>query len=320
MMLKNFFLLLKSPQVLTALLLLAIGLGVIMLSVKEYKSHSQQDIEVSSDAAQAQSIVTVQELQAMFSGSSASEDYEVIASKNLFSSNREAWTPPETKEDNDPEPDQNRRKSGIDQKAVKLYGTTLNQEQRLALIYYQGWPENERHRLLREGETAYQEAKGEELFLVTQVDKDSVTLEDNTGETFTVSLFGHERQQAKSKPSQEASIIVGGKEVKTASVQEDAQGSKQEQAREGATDDAQPETESGEGSEVTEEEEQLEAEQEASGDGQAPRSLQDVLERLRGGSGGQAAPGPDSEPAGQPDGEDKRRIETPFGPVYRPAD
>lgn len=308
---KNFFLLLISPQVLTALLLLAIGLGIIVLSVKEYKGHSQQDIEASPNAAQVQTTVTVQELQAMFSGSSAFGDYEVIASKNLFSSSREAWTPSEPKEDNDPEPEQNRRRSRVDQKAIRLYGTTLNQEQKLALIYYRGWPEKNRHRLLQEGQTAYRDADGQEaLFLVAQVDKDSVTLEDNTGESFTVSLFSHERQQAKSRPSQEASIIVGGKEVKTASVQEDAQDSKQEKAQAGAAGAAQPETESSEEPEVSEAEERVEAEKEVSEGGQEPNNLLEVLKRLRGGSDEQTAPG--SESSSQSNGENMRKTETPL--------
>jgi|GEM_PF-1598671 len=151
----------------------------------------------------------VEHLEAIAPGDIATDDFDIVVRRNLFSPDREAWDPPlisgELQKETGPD-----RKSPIGPKEFKLHGVINRQNQKMALIYYSGLPEQSRNRLVNEGETIYLDRnQKDDAFKIIAIENESVTV--SSGEdTFKVGLYSHERQHTESSEPYRISVVIGG--------------------------------------------------------------------------------------------------------------
>ena len=308
---KGIFYRIKGPQLFMSLIFVGLGLIMLVLSVRGYKEYSQKDIVALDSGSISETRVTMDELRSMFEFSHGSgENHELIARKNLFTPDREAWQPPPSNE----EEEETVSASSLDSGDFRLHGITFRGDSKKALIYSRKFPDQNKHRLVSEGETV--EDEGRELFTVAAIDSDFVTLESG-GESLRIGLYDHERSSVEVAAQPGRSIVIGGKD-ETASDQDTRPHSqipdelKPPGDKAGRVGSADPE-----GSEGV-------AEQEPPGGGLA--ELVDRIRQARGENGEGDSKAPSREQArGNQDMErrveegEMRRIDTPFGPVYRPV-
>ncbi len=347
---------LKSPQVLFPLVLFAFGGLIISSAWNLYGQQAQRQLPNAEVQPKKNGGPTVQEIRSEITQSSSREDenLEIIAEKNLFTSDRKAWQEPK-KEDSEQDGDQkgNDSKKQADQRSrqipkskIRLYGTTMTGSNNMALIYMEPFESKRKYYTAHEGDVLRDEGdRGEWLyFKVLSVDAESVTLEDPEGESFQVGLFDHQRERKKnaSRDTSGIHIAVGGEEEgqKAAGSQADGEEEKEKTA---------PDDQSGQGSEETgsasdqddqeseetgsasdqDDQESEDAEDTPSGEEspegsegkKGPESLVDALKKLR-------SQGEDSDQRNEDQEErerqveegNKRKIETPFGTIYRPAE
>lgn len=323
-MIKDFFVRIKGPHLFLSLIFLGLGVMVLAFGVKGYKEYSQREIKVTEAPARHDQNFSPEELQAMFgtSGDPAGNEFEVVAQQNLFSPDREAWTPPPANDQEEARPARTQR---VNPKEFKLYGVTFAGEEKMALIHYQRLPESSRNRLVAEGETIYQERNGgEAVFRVASIGVESVTLEAN-GDSFEVGLFSHERQVVQSSGEDRISIAIGGTSQPVEPTQASAPGQPETRPASEHSEARPSEPGSGhveagtEGPAVTDTPDSEGTDQEASGDQPQARGLPELLQKMREGAsqGGQAQDSGDMETRVQ-EGT-MRKIDTPFGPIYRPV-
>ena len=247
-MLKAFFSLLRTPQLLLPLALFGAGFFIMSMAWGSYQEHAERDLPDMGQVDSNQDPISVQEIQSEFTSSvGMSEDfYDVIAKDNLFHRNREAWKPPEPKNDSQEEnQDQNRNKENgkrriarISHSKIRLYGTTSSEQGKTALLYMDPFQADTKYRLAREGEIVRDEGeRGEWLYYkVVDIDQDRVALEASDGESVEISLYGHQRQQRQSAKNKEPSIqvVVGGEQIAD-SQEPSEQGSGSKEAATGQT-------------------------------------------------------------------------------------
>jgi hypothetical protein len=327
-MIKDFFVRIKGPHLFLSLIFLGLGVIVLALGVKEYKEYSQREIRNSETSARQEPNLSPEELQAMFgtSGDPAGDEFEVVAEKNLFSPDREAWEPPPPRDDQ--VEDKPVRTQRINPKEFKLYGVTFAGDEKTALIYYQRLPESSRNRLVSEGETIYQERNGgDAAFKVVSIEAESVTLEAS-GDSFEVGLFSHERQVVQKNNQDRISVVIGGtsESIDTASLGGASRPADAASNAEAAGRESRPGSgsqASGSASDQTlPAPDKPEAEESSDEPGEQPQSrggLPELLQKMREGAsqGGQAQDSGDMER--QVEEGTMRRVDTPFGPVYRPV-
>ncbi len=344
-MIKDFFVRIKGPHLFLSLIFIGLGFIVLALAVKGYKEYSQREIRTTQSQPRHDSNLSQEELWAMFavSGDPAGNEFEVVARKNLFSPDREAWTPPPPREgEEEASPVRARR---INPGEFKLYGVTFAGDEKMALVHYQRLPQNSRNRLVSEGETVYQERNGgEAVYRVVSIGAEAVTLEAN-GDSFEVGLFSHERQNVQSAGEDRISIAIGGTSRPADTVQ----------ASPAQEPEATPAPEPSEATSASEPSEAgpTEARPSAPDSGQDPGAeqgqtptagqsppdtsdhgrptsggpddqpgeggLSEIFQRLRemaGQTAGSQTPG-DTQSSGQQ--RDMQQIDTPFGSIYRPA-
>jgi hypothetical protein len=330
-MIKRFFFGIKGPQLFSCLFFLGLGLLIILLSMREYKEYSQQTIEESPRADFVDDGLSFEEFQAIFASSKISSgDYEVVARKNLFSPERQAWQASPAKEDEQQMQSRSGRNPRIDPRAVKLYGITFSQEQKQALIYYHHLPDKNKHRLVGENESIYQgEDKESELFRIAKIDRDSVTLETPNGESFEIGLYAHERQVVSTGSQGQVAIVIGGDEsLSPAAVDSDSQKVAQKDPSTSIAEDSKSRItgDNGQLRGVEGDSKTAAAEKEADPLGEAPQTdarssnpleaLQKAMEAA--GNRRESSSGEDMERQVQ-EGT-MRRVDTPFGPIYRPVE
>jgi hypothetical protein len=208
-------------------------------------------------------------------------------------------------------------------------------------MYMEPFETKRKYYTVQEGEILRDSGeRGEWLyFKVTAIDENSVILQDPGGETFQVGLYDHQRQQRKSlsRDTSGIQISVGGEEMKMQAAGGQKQGAERQktgsQAQENqsqtstgqnqanannATNAQAGAADTGTGSGEGPEEGDAEAQQ---AQPTGPQSLIDALKNLRnrGNNNDQGAtpqPRTGQESGG---GENMRKIETPFGTIYRPA-
>ncbi|WP_045215387.1 hypothetical protein [Desulfonatronovibrio magnus] len=307
---KNFIQKIKGPHLFVTLAFVMAGMLVLGLSVRGYKEYSQKDIVVADVQTAQDPDVTMEELRAMLNiqRDAAGRSFEVVAQKNLFSPDRKAWqAPPPAVTEQEPEPPRAQR---LNPREFKLYGITFAGDEKMALIYYQRLPEQSRSRLVVEGETVYHEREGgEEIFRVAQVDRDSVIIESGN-DRFEVGLFSHERQVVETSGRAQMSIVIGGSGKETVPSKPSQAAAPGQPAGPGTPVSAAQEAGPGPAAPGT---------QEDSGAAPQPGSLPELLQRMR----ESADPGDREqrmqEMEVQVEEGTMRRIDTPFGPIYRPV-
>ena len=316
-MIKRIFVKIKGPHLFMSLIFLGLGLVVLGLSVRGYKEHSQKEIVASETAARLDSGITAEELHVMLGASrvSSPEGFEVVAEKNLFSPDRRAWQPPPPRDDQEEQVPA--RAQRVNPREFRLYGVTFSGDEKMALVYYQRLPENARNRLVSEGETVYHERDGgTEVFRVASIGTEAVTLEAN-GDSFEVGLFSHERQKIQTGAEDRISVVIGGTS--------DPVSVSSQTAPPGASAPGKPSPSPAPGKSLQHPQDSgAETPDEDSTDRPQPGSLPELLQRMRE-SAGQGGEHPGSQTRVQ-EMEVKvqegtmRRIDTPFGPIYRPVE
>lgn len=308
---------LKSPQFFLALFFAVLGMMALGLNYRSYKQFSQKDISSYNAGNGQEQAVTMQELRPLMetSGESSAGDYEIIVEKNLFSPERKAWKPAEGSQEETAEPVSAAQR--VNAREFRLYGVTLTDQEKMALVYYQRLPENSRQRVVSEGEAVYSDREGgDQIFRVVSIEPESVTIEAGT-DTFEVGLFSHARREARSQPGQGAAISIGGTgdgAGQPSSIVPSAPGQGQT-APSGAPQSTAagqqgPEISSG-GSDDPEAENQADSK---------PASLPELLKKMMDKSSQEAGPGSNEDMEQQVQEGSMRRIDTPFGPIYRPVE
>ncbi len=330
-MIKRFFLGIKGPQLFSCLFFLGLGLLIILFSMREYKEYSQQTIEESTRSDFVDDGLSFDEFQAIFASSKISSgDYEVVARKNLFSPERQAWEASPAAEDEQQKQSRSGRNPRIDPRAVKLYGITFAQDQKQALIYYQHLPDKNKHRLVGENESIYQgEDKESELFRIAKIDRDSVTLKTPNGESFEIGLYAHERQVVSTGSQGQVAIVIGGDEsLSPTAVDSDSQKVAQKDPSTSISDDTKSPTpaDNGQISEAEGDPRTAAAEKADEQSGQTPQADSRVSNPLEALQKAMEAAGNRRERSSGEDMERQvqegtmRRVDTPFGPIYRPVE
>ena len=321
----SFFNRISGPHFFLTLIFILLGVLMLILSVRGYKDYSQRDIEADDLAYNDSPRVTFQELEMMFGLSldSAGTDYQVVAQKNLFSPEREAWQAPERQEEEvDTRPARSPR---VNPQDFKLYGITRFQDERKALVYYQHSSQDNKHSLLREGESAQFGTDDHEAFQVEKIDQESVSIKVGQ-DIFEVSLYGHERKVSQGPDTHFSSIVVGGR-PSDAGLQAEAHPESGPDSAEGGSRDGPGSEASGSPPPSPQEGPGEDSREQSEGDGAQPGGLADLLQRMRDGAGQGGQSGPQDQGASRNEEMESRvqegtmrRIDTPFGPVYRPVD
>jgi hypothetical protein len=244
------------------------------------------------------------------------DSFEVVAQKNLFSPDREAWEPPPLRDGQEQTaPVRSRRVSAGD---FRLYGITFFKDEKMALIYDQRLPENSRNRLVLEGETVYHELDGGgEAYRVVSIGADSVTLEA-AGDLFEIWLFSHERQGPELTESGNISVVLGGMDktradsIESITQEDSGVGRIQPVDALAGSDPGNEHEDSGSG--------QFSGEQPEESEGL--NSMTEILQKAGQESDltSQDSPGSSQEMDRQVEEGTMRRVDTPFGPVYRPVE
>jgi hypothetical protein len=135
-------------------------------------------------------------------------DFGIIAQNNLFSPDRKAWEPSPENEQND-EPATVKR-AGIDPDKLKLYGITRSQDRKMALVHYPSARDTTGNLFISEGESVHLNHGGkEEAFRVVAISKESITVE-SAGDSFQIGLFSHQRQEKVASGTDRMSVVIGG--------------------------------------------------------------------------------------------------------------
>jgi hypothetical protein len=214
----------------------------------------------------------------------AASQYTDISERNMFSPERRPWAPPPTEPPRDSSAEAEMSAlSGPS--GIRLYGTTISDEQKQALLYFERFSSRQKHRLATEGEIVRDEGeRGETVYYqVVSVGRDRVELQDARGNDITVGLYDH--QKTELPPSQPPPAVITQPRP-TAQLQGQPQSEQQPQTSpEGAT--VAPDVPNS-GLEPIRRMEDM------------PESTEEREQLVREGR--------------------LRRIDTPFGPVYRPVE
>jgi len=323
---------LRSPQILLPLALFGVGGLIISTAWDLYEDQARHQLPSAQVQARSNGSPSVAEIRSMLAGSPGMDDenLELIAQKNLFTPDREAWQPPKQDESeqggNENSKSQKRTPHRqIPRSKIRLYGTTITDSEKTALVYMEPFASKHKYHMVHEGEEIRDAGdRGEWLyFKVLSINNHAVALQDPEGESFEIGLFDHQREQRK-PPGPDRSgmkITVGGQEMEmeAAEDQADQQQSTQDQGPKAQSDGPPDAEKSGpqQGGPGAESGAQNGPEKES-----GPQSLIDALKKFRnqGGSSGQDSSSPKGPDPGQENKENMRKIETPLGTIYRPAD
>ncbi len=318
------------PRYFFSLVFFLVGILIIILSFHNCRQLSNQELFQPTHSSHNKADLKLQEIKAkLSSGINLDSNYEQIAKNNLFSPEREAWTPPR------PDKDEDGGNSGKDSSrsrrfshdGIRLYGTTITPSKKMALIYFEPFSDKHKYRMVQEEEIARDSGeRGEEIFFqVKTIQKDKAVLEDPQGESFEVGLFDHQRSKSQPTSSErsQAKIIIGGKKDQGGSVQ---QGKAKQQASEQKST-----TSTSQGKTPAEKDEQQEAKQDQnaskkqgqeSDQEKSKNPFKSLLEKLSGRDAGSGSSSQESQEDKEKMVEEGKmqKIETPFGTVYRPKD
>ncbi len=298
---KGIFYRIKGPQLFMSLIFVCLGLIMLVLSVRGYKEHSQKDIVALDSASISETRVTRDELRSMFEFTRGSGgDHELIVQKNLFTPDREAWQPPPPRDEEEKETVSASRLNPGD---FKLYGITLSGSEKKALVYCQNLPDRNKHRLVSEGETVEHEER--EIFTVASIDGDSVTLELG-GESLRIGLYDHERRSVDVASQSGRSIVIGGKDETTKVASRDRQEAEEEDSQASSQRADEPELPADTASGVPDDDRDMERRVEE------PEDDRDMERRVE-------EPEDDRDMERRVEEGELRRIDTPFGTIYRPV-
>ncbi len=135
-------------------------------------------------------------------------DFRIIAQNNLFSPDRKEWEPQPGNEHKD-EPEAARR-AGIDPDKLKLYGITRSEDRKMALVHYPSARDKTGNLFISEGEAVHLNHGGkDQAFRVVAISRESITVE-SAGDSFQIGLFSHQRQEKVASGKDRMSVVIGG--------------------------------------------------------------------------------------------------------------
>jgi hypothetical protein len=327
---KNFLSALRPPHLFILFLFMTAAVVVLLSGYKIYVHEANQELPPPSSKAQKGNLPSMEEVRALFHQSGAEkEQLDVIAQKNLFSSDRSPWTPPDQDGGGKEEDGGNEgrgRRIRVSHQGIRLYGTTLTETKKLALVYFAPFQDKDKYRTLSEGDVARDKGeRGEKVyFRVASITPESVEFEDPAGELFSIGLYDHQRQAAK-QPSRDSQVqvVLGGMEepapVETGSDRPAQAGSATEDARQGRASQRESGAQASEGGEAAEgqveaEQEQPESEEQKN---EKARNIFELFKQL--GTKGRDDVSQERKEELVEEGR-MRKVETPFGTIYRPVD
>ena len=188
------------------LLFLLLGLVVLVFDRHTYKKHSGAEIAFSNKATPATASTavpaTIKELSSKLAKPEVGAGrYAVTADKNLFAADRKAWQPPAP-----PQPKTEGKEEAASVPAaaagrrdVVLYGTYLSGSVKKAMLHFKRFRKG--RMLVAEGEQAKDEDAGDSgrrrmpVYTVLKVEAKSVTLKDERGAEFAVSLYDNKQRR-----------------------------------------------------------------------------------------------------------------------------
>ncbi|MBN2808027.1 MAG: hypothetical protein JXR80_00880 [Deltaproteobacteria bacterium] len=214
------------------LLFLLLGLVVLVFDRYTYKHHSGGEIVFKGGATPAAvptaAPAVIKELNSKLVKSEVGAGrYAVVVDKNLFAADRTAWQPPappqppaENKEEDSPAPEV----AAPVRRDVVLYGTYLSGSVKKAMLNFKRFRQGKV--LLGEGEQAKDEADGDSarrqtpVYTLLKVQAKSVTLKDERGGEFSVSLYDNKQRRPVQTDNQkniqvEAAVTVAPVPVAT---------------------------------------------------------------------------------------------------------
>lgn len=314
------------PRYLLTLTLFLLGILIIFFNIGNYQKQANQEILLPEASKKEGKNLILREIKARFSSPvNLDSNYDVIAKNNLFSPERKAWQPPKP-DDPEQEKQKNVRRRHINHKNIRLYGSTIFSNQKMALMYFQPFSDKQKYRMVQEGQTIRDSGdRGEDVFFhIKTIKEQKVVLEDPHGESFEVGLYDHQRSRT-SPPSQQARsrIIIGGQNNNL--VKEEARDSQ------GSIGKTKPQTRSSNqtskenykqtSKETSMQDQKSDQEQEKSQKKeQRTNPFKALLQKMRGGK--EPGSGSDTSKEEQEKKVEQgktRKIETPFGTIYRPA-
>lgn len=344
-MIRTLFLALRSPQLFLPLAVFVLGVFLLSTAWGVYTQKANRPLPDAHVQPGSKEVPSVRELRSMLSESPAEKDenLDMIAEKNLFTPQREAWQPPPKEDpDQDGQGQENGRSSNeaagrvreIHRSKIRLYGTAMTDSGKNALMYMDPFQTDNKHFVAHEGDVLRDAGqRGKWLFFrVISIRRNSVALEDPGGETFDVGLYDQQPKNAQKPSPRDTSglhITVGGDQVpldpdRAEGGKKDAPGSEnvertapradrdvliapgREKAEPGSADQSKAQT----------------SPEHAQGAGKqgGSQSLQQALEGLGGQESEESGESLSAKERKQQVEEGKmQKIETPFGTIYRPV-
>ncbi len=186
-------------------LFLVAGIG-FALALGAYGQQAEQTFSPSPGNGDTETSLVIEELKGQLEAPSLeAARYSIIAEQNLFSPDREAWAPPPPR----PEPPQEEEAPPpppANRNDVALHGTYLSGGEKRAILSFRHFRSAPKSRILTEGQEARDEDGNARLsYTVKEIHEDRVELEDSRQQTFSVGLF--DNKQASPRATQQKTTI-----------------------------------------------------------------------------------------------------------------
>ena len=208
-----------------SLLFLFLGLMALFFARHTYKRYAGVEIAFSSKATPSVAgtavQATIKELGAKLDKPKVGVGrYAVTADKNLFSADRKAWQPPAPRLPADEKTEEASTAAAAPvRRDVILYGTYISGSVKKALLHFKRFRKG--RVLVAEGEEAKDEESGSSgkrktpVYTVLKVEAKKVTLKDERGGEFEVSLYDNKKRRP-AKTRNKTNILVDSSITPTA--------------------------------------------------------------------------------------------------------
>lgn len=311
------------PRYLLTLILFLLGLLIIIVNISNYQQQANQKILSPGSSKKERTSLSIQEIKAKFSNPvNHDSNYEVIAKNNLFSPEREAWQPPKDEESEQEKQKKARnRRRRISHNGVRLYGSTIFSDQKMALMYFQPFSDKQKYRMVHEGQTIRDSGdRGEHVFFnIKTINAQKVVLEDPQGESFEVGLYDHRRKAQSSSPQARSRIIIGGQEnnIMERQTEESPDSSEKTKSETRASKEASKETPNKEEQKSSDQDQRKTSQDKDKEKEKGKNPFKALLEKMQGSK--KTRSDSTEEKERQVKEGKMRKVETPFGTIYRPA-
>ncbi len=174
-------------------LFLVAGIGFV-LALGAYGQQAEQTFSPSPGNGDTETSLVIQELKGQLETTNPGPArYSIIAEQNLFSPDREAWMPPQPKPD-PPKEEEPPPPSPTNRNDVALHGTYLSGGEKRAILSFRHFRSAPKSRILTEGQEARDEDGNARIsYTVKEIHEDRVELEDSRQQTFSVGLFDNKK-------------------------------------------------------------------------------------------------------------------------------